>query len=127
MSRNLLKNFYTELSSTFSANNRTEFIVQIRLDPSHPVYKGHFEQVPIAPGVCLTQVIQEILSAKFEKKLRLLAADNIKFLSLINPNETSGFNLRFTVNPTAEGLQATCSYESGQVTFLKFKGKFVFI
>ena len=127
MSLNLLENFYSEISSTFSSGNRTEFSVLVRLNPSHPVYKGHFEQVPIAPGVCLTQIIQEILSSKFEKKLRLVAADNIKFLTLINPNENTQFNIKFSVNPGPDGLQAVCSYEWNQVTYLKFKGKFAII
>src|SRR4051812_47200647 len=100
MSNKLLQNFYKEISSTFSAANQYQFESRIKLNAAHPVYKGHFEQVPIAPGVCLVQIITEILNDKFCTNFRLKSADNIKFLVLINPAEGTEFKVNLSI--TAE-------------------------
>jgi 3-hydroxyacyl-[acyl-carrier-protein] dehydratase len=120
----LIKNFYTEISSDFNPENSSQFYSNIKLDPAHPVYKGHFEQVPIAPGVILTQIIKEILADKFQKDLRLRSADNIKFLVLINPNENREFTIKFSVTENEGLYSVSASYEANATTFLKFKGKF---
>lgn len=124
MKNTLLRNFYTEMSSTFSETNSQEFTSLIKLDPSHPVYKGHFEQVPIAPGVCLTQIIKEILMEKYQKELIMTAGDNIKFLILINPSEQAEFSISFSVKQIDNILEVSANYSANGRSYMKFKGKF---
>lgn len=124
MKNTLLQNFYSEVSSTFSETNRYEFSSIIKLNPSHPIYRGHFEQVPIAPGVCLTQIIKEILSEKHQKELMMTSGDNIKFLILINPTEQAEFRLSFSVKQIDEILEVSASYSAEGRSYMKFKGKF---
>ncbi len=120
----LLDNFYTEVSSNFSDKNRDEFSCDILLNPEHPVYKGHFEQVPVAPGVCLTQVIKEIVADKLKLNLMMSHGDNIKFLSMINPRETPKMTLSFTLKHVETSLEVSANYSHGGTSFVKFKGKF---
>jgi 3-hydroxyacyl-[acyl-carrier-protein] dehydratase len=121
----LLNQFYT-LDACDYLQGTPQFKARITLLPDHPVYKGHFPEIPIAPGVCLTQVIKEILSAQLQKPLVMVAADNIKFLVLIDPRQHSSFELNFQLSEDNHGLSASCSYVNGTTTFLKFKGKFRF-
>src|SRR6187551_1768247 len=107
MNNTLLDNFYTELSSTFSKENQLDFKCLIRLNAEHPVYKGHFPQIPIAPGVCLTQIIKEILMKKFQKELVMTSGDNIKFLAMINPKENPEQEINFTVKSAESLLDVT--------------------
>ncbi len=123
MNYQLLHNFYTEISSDFSQNN-SAFSSSIRFNPKHEVYKGHFPQIAIAPGVVLIQIIKEILMDKFQKKLRLVEGDNIKFLALINPNEIADFQVDFTVKRVEGILEVSASYIHNNKAFTKFKGKF---
>ena len=123
MNHQLLTNFYTEVSSTF-LQNAASFNSIIRLNPEHEVYKGHFPQVAIAPGVILIQTIKEILMNKFQKELRLVEGDNIKFLALINPNETVDFQIDFTVKKVENVFEVSASYVNNGKSFTKFKGKF---
>lgn len=123
----LLTNFYSEQSSDFSENNRENFYCEIVLNPEHPVYKGHFEQVPIAPGVCLTQVIKELVAAKYKLNLRMSQADNIKFLSMINPRENPNMRISFTVKHVDTMLEVSATYTHAGTSFVKFKGKFTVI
>ena len=35
--------------------------VKIRLNPDHEIYRAHFPGNPITPGVCIVQIISEVL------------------------------------------------------------------
>lgn len=124
MNNVLLQNFYSETSSSFSETNQENFSCEISLNPAHPVYKGHFEQVPVAPGVCLIQVIKEILMRKFQTNLILTNGDNIKFLNMINPNETPNFTLTFSVKKEEMIFNVSAEYKNGATSYAKFKGRF---
>lgn len=124
MQYNLLENFYTEIASTYTSENSHSFNSTIKLNPEHEIYKGHFPQIPVAPGVCLIQTIKEILMAKLQKKLTLTEGANIKFLILINPKETKQFQVDFIVKQTDSILDVNANYTNNAKIFLKFKGKF---
>lgn len=126
MQYNLLENFYTEIASTYTLENSHSFNSTIELNPNHEIYKGHFPQIPVAPGVCLIQAIKEILMAKLQTKLILTEGSNIKFLILINPKETKQFQVDFIVKRTDSTLDINANYTNNAKIFLKFKGKFKF-
>ena len=44
----LLDNFYTILSS--ESSDSTIWTIQVKLNPGHPVYQGHFPGHPVVPG-----------------------------------------------------------------------------
>lgn len=124
MQYNLLENFYTEITSTYTSENSHSFNSTIELNPEHEIYKGHFPQIPVAPGVSLIQAIKEILMAKLQTKLILTEGSNIKFLILINPKETKLFQVDFTVKQTDHILEVSANYTNSDKIFIKFKGKF---
>jgi 3-hydroxyacyl-[acyl-carrier-protein] dehydratase len=124
MNHQLLTGFYTEISSTHSADNAAVFSSTIRLNAEHEIYKGHFPQVPVAPGVVLVQIIKEILMDKFQKELRLTEGDNIKFLALINPKEITDFQIDFSVKQVDGSIETSASYMNNGKSFTKFKGRF---
>ena len=68
----LLDNFYTILSS--ESSDSTIWTIQIKLNPEHPVYQGHFPGHPVVPGVCLLQLIKECE----EGTLQLQAEGSVK-------------------------------------------------
>lgn len=127
MNFKLIENFYTETTSTFTAENNNTFNCIIELNPEHEIYKGHFPKVPVAPGVCLIQTIKEILMSKFQKKLMLTEGNNIKFLNLINPKETKIFQIDFTVIQLDNKLDVNANYINNDKIFIKFKGKFTIV
>jgi 3-hydroxyacyl-[acyl-carrier-protein] dehydratase len=127
MKNTLLENFYTELSSTFTANNQQDFNCIVQLNPDHPIYKGHFEQVPIAPGVCLVQIVKEILMDKFQKELILSSGDNIKFLMMINPKETPELLITFNAKISENSIDSSAVYSYNSASYAKFKGKFTIV
>ena len=112
----LLDNFYTILSS--ESSDSTIWTIQIKLNPGHPVYQGHFPGHPVVPGVCLLQLIKECVEDIRQQKLQVTQVSSCKFLSAINPIETPNISVALTFKETEEGtlqLQAEGSVKEGAV------------
>jgi 3-hydroxyacyl-[acyl-carrier-protein] dehydratase len=124
MKNTLLDTFYSEISSTFDSTNSSTFKVQIHLNPEHRIYKGHFEQVPITPGVCQTQIIKEILMEKFKVELQLWESDSLKFLAMINPQINPELTIDFNLKKTDSVFEVNAVISHEKTVFTKFKGKF---
>lgn len=78
----LIEGLYT----TESFNTNEEGIsAQIKLNPKHEIFKGHFPGKPIMPGVCMIQIIKELTEKSLGKDLFLSVASNVKFMAIINP------------------------------------------
>lgn len=67
----------------------------VSLNKSHPVFKGHFPGQPVLPGVCLMQMVRELLETFFEEKLQLQKADDIRYPAMVDP--TKDDQLRFQI------------------------------
>lgn len=112
----LLDNFYTILSS--ESSDSTIWTIQIKLNPGHPVYQGHFPGHPVVPGVCLLQLIKECVEDIRQQKLQVTQVSSCKFLSAINPIETPHISVALTFKEIEEGtlqLQAEGSVKEGAV------------
>ena len=79
----LLKDFYTIVE--LDSSNKESIKAIIDLNKQHEIYKGHFPGNPIVPGVCLTQLIKEVMENVENKNLSLIYASNIKFMAVVNP------------------------------------------
>ncbi len=79
----LIEGLYTidVLNST-----ETEIIAKITINANHEIFKGHFPGNPIMPGVCMMQIIKELIEKVLDKKLFLQTSTNIKFMAKINPD-----------------------------------------
>lgn len=58
---------------------------QIGWNAENDIYKGHFPDNPITPGVCLVQIVCELFSRLQNHKYIVLQAKSIKFTNVINP------------------------------------------
>ena len=78
--------------------NDQEVKASVKLNANHEVFKGHFPDNPVMPGVCMIQMIKELSEQTLNKKLFLTKASNVKFMAIINPllNETIELTLNFT-------------------------------
>jgi 3-hydroxyacyl-[acyl-carrier-protein] dehydratase len=91
----------------------------------HPVYGGHFPGNPVVPGVCQVQMVKELVEKAVDCQLVLCESDNIKFLSMINPEDNPILDFDILISPFGIGMYSvSASIQSGGTVFLKFKGKF---
>jgi len=96
----------------------------IILNPDHLIYKAHFPGQPVTPGVCILQMLQELLSVEMDKQLFIKNIKNAKFISMMSPVTDSRVSVLFSsVAPDEGGIKAqgvvTRRDESDQL-FLKF-------
>ena len=80
-------------------------LAKIIINKDHDIFKGHFPDNPVMPGVCMMQIIKEITEKIVDKKLFMQSASNIKFLALINPYNTPELELDIDVTETDEGYK----------------------
>ena len=75
----------------------------IILNPDHLIYKAHFPGQPVTPGVCILQMLQELLSIEIGKQLFIKNIKNAKFVSMMSPVADSRVLVLFTSVSTEEG------------------------
>lgn len=120
---NLKNEFYKVKESTVVSDNQLNSIIELNV--AHPIYKGHFPQMPVVPGVCQIQMIKELLEISLGKKLIMLSGDNIKFTGMIVPTQNAIVNIDITHTVKDQdviGVDAKLFFEL--TTFTKFKGTF---
>jgi 3-hydroxyacyl-[acyl-carrier-protein] dehydratase len=79
----VLKDFY-QLKSIIE-KEENNFEVFVKLNKSHDIFKGHFPNNPITPGVCMLQIVKNISEEIYNKPLLFHNSNSIKFLAIINP------------------------------------------
>lgn len=123
MIKPLLDDFFTETASTYSATQNT-FTVAIELNPAHKIYKGHFPEIPVAPGVSLIQIIQDILAQKINRQLFLNEGSNIKFLAMVNPLKENQLTISYTIQLNEKEVDVAANVAGKEIIYVKFKGTF---
>ena len=116
--------FYSVIKKE-SASDGQGMEASIRFDRSHRIFEGHFPQVPVVPGVCLIQMVQELCGELLDKKLALANGSNIKFLSPINPDMHPEVHVSIQTKASENEIikvSAVCSFES--MIFMKLRAGF---
>src|SRR5882762_10625346 len=96
----LLNNFF----KITAIQHGEKYIVQIELNPHHELYKGHFPGNPVAPGVCLTQMVKETVEHITHQKLSMVTGDNIKFTAVLNPEINPSVIMTISLKTKENGL-----------------------
>ena len=119
----LLGTFYS-IDSIEKTGDKGIF-TQIKLNTAHDIFKGQFEQMPVVPGVCQTQIIKEVLQEIVKKEVSLLKGDNIKFIGMIVPNQYPIINLELTFHEENNLYNVDAKLFFENTIFTKFKGTFI--
>lgn len=93
--------------------------VQIRLHREHWIYQVHFPAMPVTPGVCILQLIGELLSARLQTPVQLAYGKNIKFLRLIQPEEFPEIEVGLAYETAGDTVQVHADVRRGEIIFVK--------
>ena len=91
----LIEGFYTVATTKQISEN--EIHVTVQLHEEHPIFEGHFPGNPVTPGVCMIQIIKEIVQEYLNMKLFIKGISNVKFTALINPNINAELLLELSI------------------------------
>ena len=114
----MLNNLYKIESQTMSDQWVT---TSVKLDANHAIFRGHFPGQPVLPGVCMLEMISEIMGSLLEKNIRISAAPLVKFLRMIDPRKNPDINVEINYQETGPGFAASGKIFSGPEIFMKFQ------
>ena len=95
---------------------------QILLDKNHFIYKAHFPNEPITPGVCIIQIAKELLEDYLHEEYEISYVKNIKFLSVLSPLSTPSVAYVFdkiTFLPETNECKTQVQVQQDNVLFAK--------
>ncbi|HSH53160.1 MAG TPA: hypothetical protein VK982_15655 [Bacteroidales bacterium] len=120
----LLKNFYT--IKKIDPSDKENIKAVIELNKNHGIYKGHFPGNPVVPGVCLTQIIKELVENIEARDMKLVYANNIKFMAVVNPEINNILQIDITIKHDEEQniIKINSVTHFKDKVFYKFKGNF---
>ena len=97
----------------YTVNSQSDECVELTLaDAAHPIFKAHFEGMPLLPGFLQIDIIAEILGKEID------AISSAKFLQKVLPDES----LTYNIVPTKSGVRVKLT-NSSQETCGDFKLK----
>ena len=94
----------------------------ILLHPEHAIFAGHFPGQPVVPGVCMLQIIKELLEGATGQPVQLVKASNIKFLTVLTPAAHEVVSVQLKFEGSEDGiLVSEATISSGTDRFLKLQ------
>jgi 3-hydroxyacyl-[acyl-carrier-protein] dehydratase len=115
--------FYTVLNNQSTGSSVNALL---EINPEHHIFDGHFPQIPVVPGVCMMQMVKELVEDFTGQRLRLSKAEHLKFLSIIDPRQNKLLEVDISIHSTSlPNIQVTAAFSRQDTVFFKFKGGFV--
>ena len=99
----------------------------LTIDADHKIFEGHFPGQPVVPGVCMMQIIKEMMEQVTKRKTNLLKAHDMKFLALIDPSRNNNIqaSLKYSIEEDGSMIVNATLFRESLIHF-KFKGQFDF-
>lgn len=118
----MLRSDFYFLTNIVSTDHSIEGV--ITLNPNHKIFAGHFPGMPIVPGVCMMQIVKEVTEIFTAKRLTLHQADNIKFLSVINPQQVRDIVVKVQIKTQGLQYEIIASLSGNDQVYFRFSGSF---
>ena len=120
----MLLNYFFTIND--KVTSETEIWAELFINANHKIFEGHFPNQPVVPGVCMMQMIKEILEQVIGKETNLVQAADIKFLAVINPPENNLIHasIKYTADESG-AINIVASLFKDELVHFKFKGQFV--
>ena len=98
---------------------------KLRFNKNHDIFKGHFPGMPVVPGVCMVEMMKEILEEVVGKKTKMKKAGNIKFLHVHDPNAYPEIEAELKIKESENTFIVTAKIHKGDLVFFKMDAVFV--
>lgn len=112
----LIPDFYSVKEFNF-INNQLKAVIE--LNPEHDVFKGHFPNNPVTPGVCMLQILKELTEQATKTNLFIKECSNVKFMALINPEINAILTITIDINQTETAFKIKASAGFQETVALK--------
>jgi 3-hydroxyacyl-[acyl-carrier-protein] dehydratase len=107
-------------------HNDNVIIAALDINKGCDIFKGHFPGHPVVPGACMLQIVKEVLEAALDASLRLRKAEHLKFISMIDPGNTSSVALDIAYKIVEHGdISVVAKIITAEIVNFKFQGAFI--
>lgn len=117
----LLKNFYQVITKD---NQQNIYDFEILINKDHDIFKGHFPDNPVMPGVCMLQILKELTEEIVSAKLFMHKCINVKFMALINPENNSTLKLNIKISDDNEIIKVSSSTKFDDTLAMKMSAHY---
>lgn len=112
----ILKNQLYQIEHSQESDGTQQFT--IRLLEDCPIYRAHFPGQPITPGVCIVQIVQELLELTVGQQLEICEVKNVKFLNILTPKDNPKVDIVFTsIETSDESVSAKAEVKDATTVF----------
>lgn len=109
--------FYRVITIDPSENN---YRIEVELFSDHSIYKGHFPQQPVVPGVCTLTIIKECIGKILSSNVFFESIKECKYVSVLIPQEELRIIINLIIVDNSK-VNATVVRDDNQQTVLKLK------
>jgi 3-hydroxyacyl-[acyl-carrier-protein] dehydratase len=90
------------------------------------ILKGHFPGHPVVPGACMVQITKEVLEEVLKSPLQLKKADQLKFMTMIDPANTLSVSLEISYRYQEDSsIMAAAKLCNEDTVYFKMQGRFI--
>jgi 3-hydroxyacyl-[acyl-carrier-protein] dehydratase len=111
----MLSDYYTV---NRQRNEGDTAVFEVSLNPASAVYRGHFPNQPVAPGVCNIQMIKECVERLTGRALRMSYLAQCRLTTLLTPQQYPDLQVRIRLLENSDTLvRAHTLIGQGEATF----------
>ena len=116
----LVPGFYT-IISFISSDDKIEAVIS--LNHSHEIYKGHFPDRPVTPGVMQLQIVKELVEKATGREFLLSGISSAKYLNMMLPDacDTISIAVDMMARPAENQVRINAVMFGNEVVFFKLK------
>lgn len=114
----LFKDNFYKITASNTVEETSTFTIEI--EKGHDIFKGHFPDNPVTPGVAQMEIVKELVSEAKDIDAKLVSMGNCKFLAILNPQENSVVDVVLKISETEENqLKVSAVIKNEEKSFLK--------
>lgn len=116
-----LENHYYELISMHTDGQSGWFY--IALCPDCEVYRGHFPDNPVCPGVCHIQTVKELTERLTGCRLRIRAIRLCRLTAVATPATCPELRVDIRLSPADNGVHVQARMTDAERTYMEYQGE----
>jgi 3-hydroxyacyl-[acyl-carrier-protein] dehydratase len=115
----LLNDFYT---IEYIRRDPNSFSCKVAFNNQHDIFKGHTTGRPVVPGVCMMEMVKELLEQQTDQSLWLKNAGQVKMLQMVTSDVTPVIDISW--QKVSRGYNVNASFKSDVSDVFRLSGNF---
>jgi 3-hydroxyacyl-[acyl-carrier-protein] dehydratase len=115
----LLNDFYT---IEYILREPNSFSCKVAFNPGHDIFQANYAEKPVVPGVCMMEMVKELLEQQTDKYLWLRNAALVKSLQHITADVQPMINVSW--KQEGRGYNVNASFQNDSADLFKLAGSY---